>query len=226
MEPADADDEEHRGQRGRVHHGGAEVRLEEDEPHRYETQPDGRQHGADLTDAPRAVDEEAGEREDEEHLAELRRLELEGADHEPSLGAADGGAGDVDEQHDPDRSGVHGPPVPTHEGGRHQHGDQERDAAEACSDRLADHVMVGIARNVEARDARDRPEPVAEERRDREQPRAEVELEPRRFRRGGRQLSHEVDHQSVFTRGGGVAALTPNHCSKTSSAAGAAAVEP
>ena len=44
-----------------------------------------------LVQPPCAFGEEAGEREDEQHLSELRRLEAEEAEVEPALGAAESG---------------------------------------------------------------------------------------------------------------------------------------
>ena len=106
MPPACAGEEEDRRERGPVDQGGAEVGLEEDE------QRSGRARGraavatVDQDPIRAALREEAGEREHEEDLPELGRLELERADVDPALGAAHHLAEGEDEHHQPDRAAV------------------------------------------------------------------------------------------------------------------------
>ena len=82
------DEEQHGGEGGAVDERGAEVGLKEDEADRHEPEPDRARDRADLTDATASLDEEAGDRKDEEELAELRGLELERAEVDPALRAA------------------------------------------------------------------------------------------------------------------------------------------
>ena len=107
--PADAGDEEAGRDRGRVDERRAEVGLHEDEQDRHDREADGAEHDAQVAHAPAAVGEEAGEREDEEQLAELGRLELEEADVDPAPRAARLLREREHEQHQDDRRGVERP---------------------------------------------------------------------------------------------------------------------
>src|SRR5207253_903208 len=84
MQPARACDEQDRCERGRVDHGRPDIRLEEDEPNGDAGEPDHLSDRARLAELSRSLREKAREREDEQHLAELRRLEPEEAEIEPS----------------------------------------------------------------------------------------------------------------------------------------------
>ena len=75
MQPAHARDEEHRGERCGIDECRADVRLDEDEEDRGEPEGENPQHGARTGDAARAIGDEPGQREHEQHLAELGRLE-------------------------------------------------------------------------------------------------------------------------------------------------------
>ena len=123
-----------------------------------------------LAEPARPVGEEAGEREHEEQLAELGRLELEGADLDPALRAARRLGEREDEQHQHERERVD---RPSERGGSDRGRSRARATkpanAEAGGDRLPDDVVALVALDVEARDPGDRPEPVGDERRDREQ---------------------------------------------------------
>ena len=162
-------EEQHRRQRCRVDEGSAEVGLEEDEAHRHEAETDRRRDGAELADPAPPLHQEAGDRQHEEQLAELGRLELERAEVDPSLRPAHRLGEDEHEHHHADRAAVQNPPVPLVDRRRHDDRDEHPGAAEGDRDRLARDEVARIAEDVEPRDAADRPEPVADERRDREQ---------------------------------------------------------
>ena len=107
VQPAGAGDEQHGRERRGVHHRRAEVRLQEDEPHRDRAQPDGGQRRC--ASEPIRRDRSARKpatASTKSDLPELGRLELERADHEPALRAADRRPRDEDEDHQPDRPGV------------------------------------------------------------------------------------------------------------------------
>ena len=84
VRPAHARDEEAREEGGDVDERGAEVGLPEDEHDRDDAEHDRLQHDAGLLEPSHAIDEEAGEGEDEEELAELGRLELERPEVDPA----------------------------------------------------------------------------------------------------------------------------------------------
>ena len=232
MEPAHAGEEQHRGERRAVDERGAEVGLEEDEGQRHETEAEGGQDRAEPRDPAAALDEEAGDREHEERLAELGGLELERPDVDPPLRAAHGLREHEDEQHEPDGGAVQRPPVALVDGGRDEDRDHHAGEADAGGDRLPGHVVVGVAGDVEAGDPADRPQPVGHERArgEEQQPvepahdRPDVEeADGRRAKRRGPVTG--LDDQSTFTRGW-MAAVLWKYCSKTRRAAGAAAEEP
>ena len=233
MEPAHPREEQHGRHRGAVDECRAEVGLQEHEPHRDEAEPDGRQDGAELADAASALDQETGDREHEEQLSELGRLQLERAEIDPALRAAHRFGEDEDEEHDPDRGAVEEAPVALVDRGRDQDRHHHRDSAERDGDRLAGDEVVGIPRHVEPGDAADRPEPVPDERHDGEQEQvvepaddqAEIEdAERRRPERCG--AVSGVGDQSTFTRAWLPGAFWLKYFSKTRNAAGAAAEEP
>src|SRR5262249_57059650 len=87
--PAYAGSEEDRGECGCVAHRRPDVRLHEYEEDRNAREPDRLHHRARVVELPRAFSEKAREGDDEEHLPELRRLEAEEAEVEPSLRPAD-----------------------------------------------------------------------------------------------------------------------------------------
>ena len=190
-------------------------------------------NGAELADAASALDQEARDREHEEQLSELGRLELERAEVDPALRAAHRLGEHEDEEHDPDRAAVEEAPVTLIDRGRDQDRHDHRDAAERDRDRLARDEVVGVPGHVEPGDAADRPEPVADERHDGEQEQlvepaddqADVEdAEGRRPERCG--AVSGVGDQSTFTRAWVPGAFWLKYFSKTRSAAGAAAEEP
>ena len=78
-----------------------------------------------------ALDEEAGDREHEERLPELRRLELERAELDPALRAADRLGEREDDDHERDRAAVDDAPVAPVDGRRDRDREDEPDAAEA-----------------------------------------------------------------------------------------------
>src|SRR5205823_1633139 len=149
---------EDRGERGAVDERRPEVGLHEDEEDRDERETEREERRPRLADPPRALGEEAGQREDEEQLPELGGLEAEEAEVDPALRASGGGAGDDGRPVEPAGEGLLGarrPPRPR--------------PRVTCADVL--------------------------------------------------------DHQSEYT-GPWPAAFTPKYCSKTRSAAGAAASPP
>ena len=68
------------------------------------------------------------------------------------------------EDHQADGDAVDDAPVAQVQGGWNEDRDHERDGADPDGDRLPHDVVVGIARDVEARDPRHRPQPVGDER--------------------------------------------------------------
>ena len=111
MQPANTRDEQHRGERGRVDEGRAEVGLEEDEEHRGRAERDRVRHGPHASELALTLDEEARDREHEEHLAELGRLELDRPQLDPALRAADRLREGENEDHAADREHVDDAPV-------------------------------------------------------------------------------------------------------------------
>ena len=167
VQPTHARDEQDCGERGAVHHRGADIRLDEHEQDRDGTESDRLDHSARLADAPRPVGEKAGEEEDEEQLPELRRLEAEEADVEPALRVARDGSRQEHEHHHPggaDEDRLPEAPVVVRV-------DEERhdqaDAADHGVDHLSREEVVGVARDVVRGDPADRPEAEAEQPADR-----------------------------------------------------------
>ncbi len=165
MQPARAGDEEHRCERGAVDERGAEVGLDEDEADRKRGQHERRRRRAWIVHPLCAVGEEAGERKDEEQLAELRRLEAERADVEPAPRPAGHGAGGEDEQHRPDGADVDRAPQALEVGGLERERDGEADEPGRHERGLTDEEVMRAAVDVVVRDPVDRPEPVADQRR-------------------------------------------------------------
>ena len=177
--------------------------------------------------APRAVGEEAGQREHEEELPELGGLELERADLDPPLRAARRVGEREDEQHPGERDAEDRLLRAAVAVGVDQEHDEEAGEAEPGRDRLPDDVVVLVALDVEAGDPGHGPEPVGDDRADGEE---EDPVEP----------AEEADDVDVLARRPGGSgrrtqslATTPwtpacsrNQCSKTFSAAGAATVPP
>ena len=230
--PADADEEENGEERSAVDERRPEVGLEEDEQDGNGSQPDRRQHRPPAVHPTALLHEEACDREDEQDLAELGGLELDESEVDPALGAANGLGDEEDEEHQRERRAVEEPPVSAHEVDRHDRGDREPDQADPRGDRLPDDEVVLVPRNVEARDARDHPEPVRDqrERRPEEDP-VEAAHEGERMRLAppagdlDPRTLRDLDHQSVSRRTVD-GDFTPKYRSKTRRAAGAAAVEP
>ena len=98
LPPAHADEEEQREERSRVDERGSEIRLEEHEQDRGRPEADRVEDRAPARHPAGALDEEAGESEDEQHLPELRRLELDEAEVDPALGASNGLGDEEDER--------------------------------------------------------------------------------------------------------------------------------
>ena len=150
--------EQHRGERSRVHERRAEVRLREHEQDRDEAEPDRAQRRRRVGRVACAFRHEAGDREDEQELPELRGLEREEADVDPPRRAARGAADDEHDRDQADRPEEDRAPQPAVQVGIEQQADRERDDADAHVDDLALDVVVRVARHVEAGDARDRPQ--------------------------------------------------------------------
>ena len=235
MRPAGPRDEQHRGERDRVDHGRADVRLDEDEQDRPGGKADRLQHRPAVPQPPRAVGEEAGEEEHEQELPELGRLEAEEAEVEPTLRVARDGSGHQHEQHHAEGADVDHPLVAAVVLGIDEDDRDEGDRADRGVDALPHDVVAGVAGDVVLRDSADRPEPVADERGDRPeqdpvepaQERGEIDGLAARpaeaFRTGVDCLDHPV---AAPDPSGVVCVLDLKNCWKTLSAAGAAASAP
>jgi hypothetical protein len=230
VQPPHTRDEEHRGERGDVDQRRAQVGLQEHEQHRGHAERDRGRDRRQPTEFALTLDQEPGDREDEQHLPELGRLELDRPDVDPPLRAAHGLREDEDEDHQADRAEVDRPPATAVERGRDHRCDHEPGAPDGGGNGLTHDEVVRFARDVEPRDAGHRPQPVADERaRGEEQHDVEPSDEGGEVDRVAAErdplASGVDDHQSVFTS---VCEppLTPKNFSNTRSAAGAAAVEP
>src|SRR5205807_6453313 len=82
--PRRAGDEQHRRKRGHEDERGAEIRLDEDEEGRDSAERQNPERRPPLADRRLALGEQPGERENDEELPELRRLELEEAEVDPT----------------------------------------------------------------------------------------------------------------------------------------------
>ena len=146
VRPANARDEEAREERGDVDERGAEVGLPEDEQDRHEPEPDRLQHDARPVQPSHAVDEEAGEGEDEEELPELRRLELERPEVDPAPRAARLLRERIHEQHEHDRGRVERQLEAAVAIRVDRERDQHPGEADPRGDQLARHVVALVAR--------------------------------------------------------------------------------
>ena len=158
LAPGRAGDEEHRSERGHVDECGAEIGLSHHEHDGDEAEPEHAHRRPDLPAAAGALREEAGDREDEEQLAELRRLERDHAEVDPACRASRRAAEDEHEEDERHGADEDRPPEPPVDVGVDDERDEERDDADADVDDLPVEVVVRVARQVEARDAGDRPE--------------------------------------------------------------------
>ena len=207
VQPADPRHEEDRGECGAVDERSAQIRLHEHERQRHEPEPDRSQHRTSRVDTPRSLRQESGNREHEERLAELGRLQLERADVEPALRSAHTLRVREDDDHHPDGAEVEHAPVALQERQRHNRRDRERDDAESRPPiAWRTSSWCGSPGHVEARDAGDCPQAVADERGDREHqhPVEAAQTAPRSIStwqpaRTPSPLSGIVDHQSVVT---------------------------
>ena len=89
LRPARPGDEERRAEDRGVHDRRPEVGLQEDEQHRHRREPDRRSRRLPIVDPLASLGEERGEEQDEQELAELGRLEAEGADVDPAARVPD-----------------------------------------------------------------------------------------------------------------------------------------
>ena len=238
LPPAKACEEQHREERRRVDERRSEVRLREDEKDRDGAQPDGREDRPPAGHRTSAVDDEAGDREHEEHLPELGRLELDEPEIEPPLRAADRLRRDENDDHQPERHHVDDLPVPAPEVDGHDRGDHEPDRSDRRRDALAHDEVVLDTGNVEARDPGDDPEAVPDEAggREHEDPVQAAQERQDSGLRAPRPGAHaralrDLDHRRVSTISPyppekPAGASTPKNRSNTLSAAGAAALEP
>ena len=226
-------DEEHRAERGEVDERRAEVGLGEHEHDRQQAEPDHAQRRPDLVQPPRPLGDEAGEREDEEQLPELRRLEGEEADVDPARRAAGGAAEDEHDRDQSDGADEDRAPVAPVEVGIDERRDDERDAADGRVDDLPVEVVARVAGDVEPRHAGDPPEPDGDEPGDAgEQHPVERAEDADEGRALGAPVAQPcplgsgvLEHQSEWI-GPSWWALTWKNSEKTCSAAGAAAVPP
>ena len=163
LPPADAHEEEHCEERGSVDESGAEVGLHEHEQDRRRAEAEDREDRPPTCRRADTPDDEPGERKHEEDLPELGRLELDDAEVDRPLRAADRLGAHEDDDHEPERHSVDELPVPAPQLDRHEGDHDEPDRPHGSRRRLADDVVVLGAGHVEARDAGDHPEAVADE---------------------------------------------------------------
>ena len=234
MRPAHTGDEERGREHRDVDERGADVGLGEDEHDRHRGAGDRLQGHGERADLLRARGEEAGEEHREQNLAELRGLEGEETDVDPAPGAAGGGAEDEQERHHRAEPDVGDPAEAPVEGRLDQGARDEQHEPHRGVERLPAR---GAAAGIVPRDAADRPDAVGD-RRERGA-RAAPSRSARGARRGpapararrfagcgcaGRRPRSSSAHQSEMWE-----VTTPSrwkYCSKTWSAAGAAAVPP
>ena len=159
MRPGRARHEQHRSDCCAVHERTAEVGLQEHEEDRDRSEADRSGGGPNLAQPSRALRQESGQREDEQHLPELGRLEAEEAEVEPALRAADRPC----EQHERDDGGRasedQAPPRPIDLRIDDQGHDQP-DGADQREDDLSGQVIPRVPGDVVVRDYLDRPEAV------------------------------------------------------------------
>ena len=163
LPPAEPDEEQDREERRRVDERRPEVGLHEHEQDRQRAEPDHREDRPPLRGRADPVDDETGDGEHEQHLSELGRLELDHAEVEPALGAADRLGRDEDDDHERQGRRVDELPVPAPDVERDERHGHEPDRADGSGERLPEDEVPLVARDVEARDPRDHPEPVAHE---------------------------------------------------------------
>ena len=147
----------------RVDERGSEVGLGEDEQDGHEADPDDSQGRPPGVQRALALDEHPGDREHEQELPELRRLEGEEAEADPAGRAVRGvpdeqDEGDHDAGADEDRA-----PVAPVEVGIDECGGDQHDAAHARIHDLAVEVVGRVAGDRELRDAGDAPQPNGDE---------------------------------------------------------------
>ena len=126
-------------------------------------EPEDLQRRPDLVQPPRALGEEAGEREHEEELPELGRLEREEAEVDPARRAARRVAGDEDDRDQPDGAAEDRPPVAAVEIRVDERRHEQRDAADGRVEDLPVEVVASVSPHVEPRHAGDPPEPDGDE---------------------------------------------------------------
>ena len=151
LPPPRARQEEHRSQHPAVDDRRSDVGLEEDQEHRQGRESDSGQDRLRVLDSSRPVGEEPGEEEDEEHLAELGRLQPEKAEVDPPSRAADCRSGHEDEAHHRDRRRVEDAPVPPVDIRIDRDGERQRDRSDRDIEALTDEVVARIAGDVVAR---------------------------------------------------------------------------
>jgi hypothetical protein len=165
LPPRDSGDEEHGRERRRVDERRTEVGLGEDEQDRDQAEPDDLEGRSPRVEGALPLDEHPRNREHEQKLSELRRLEGEEPEADPARRPArrmpdQQDAGDHRGSADEDRS-----PVAAVEIRIDQRRGDERDSPDARIEDLAVQVVARVARERELRDAGDTPEPDHHERR-------------------------------------------------------------
>jgi hypothetical protein len=159
-------DEQHRHERREVDERRAQVGLGEDEQDGHESEPDDAQRRCPGTEGALPLDEHAREREHEQELPELRRLEGEEAEADPARRSVCRMPDQQDERDHHGGADEDRPPVAPVEVGIDERRDHEHDAAEARIEDLAVEVVARVAREGELRHAGDTPEPYENKRRD------------------------------------------------------------
>src|SRR5579859_245870 len=224
--------EQHRSQRRHIDECRAEVGLREDERHRKEAEPDDAHGRVPRTDRPLALGEHAGEREDEEELPELRRLEGEEAEADPARRATRRVADQEDERDHRRRADEDRAPVAAVQIRIDKRRDHEGHSSGGRVEDLAVEVVGRVVRHRELRHPGDTPEADEHERaharqedpvdgaHDAEEMRSLALVAQTRSLRSG-VLEHQSEWMSPCWADG-----TWKKCAKTRSAAGAAAVPP
>ena len=167
LPPRNACEEEDGGGGAPVEERAPEVRLLEDEHHRNRGQTDDGPRDAPLADPPAAVGDEPREEEDEQDLAELGRLEVEGAERDPALGPAHALRERKDEQEEDDGQAVEDTAVTAEDVRVHGRHDAEHDRPDGDVDLLTEDVVVRIAGDVVPGNRPEHPEAVGDDRPDR-----------------------------------------------------------
>ena len=162
--PRHAGDEQHRAERREVDERGAEIGLGKDQQHGHEADPDDPEGRLPPGQVALALGQHPCERENEQELPELGRLEGEEAEADPASRAVRRVPDQQDEGDDNGRAREDRAPVAPVEVRVDQRRCHEHNRAHACIQDLAVEVVARVGRDRELRDSRDAPEPHDDER--------------------------------------------------------------